>query len=59
MKGKLRKILSLALAVVLTAGALYLPAPADTVKAAGDEPEFNVRFTDMAGNPIEKATDMC
>lgn len=56
MKGKLRKILSLALAVVLTAGALYLPAPADTVKAAGDEPEFNVHFTDMAGNPIEKAT---
>lgn len=55
MKGKLRKILSLALAVVLTAGALYLPAPADTVKAAGDEPELGVRITDRQGTPIEKA----
>ena len=57
MKGKLRKILSLALAVVLTAGALYLPAPADTVKAAGDimEPEYSVRFEDVDGNVITKA----
>lgn len=55
MKGRVRKVLSLALAVILTVGALYLPAPADTVKAAGDEPEYSVRFEDEDGNVITKA----
>ena len=55
MRGKLKKLLSLCLAVVLTVGMMYLPTPADTVKAAGDDPEFNVRFTDMSGNPITTA----
>lgn len=55
MKGRVRKFLSLALAVILTVGALYLPAPADTVKAAGDEPEYSVRFEDTEGNVITKA----
>ena len=55
MRGKLRKLLSLCLAVVLTVGMMYLPTSADTVKAAGDEPEFNVRFTNLQGEEIETA----
>lgn len=55
MKGRVRKILSLALAVILTVGALYLPAPADTVEAAGDVPEYSVRFEDEDGSVITKA----
>lgn len=54
MKGRVRKILSLALAVVLTVGMMYLPVPADTVEAAGDEPELGVEITDRQGDPIEK-----
>lgn len=50
MKGKLKKILSLFLAVVLAAGAIQLPA--GTVKAAENEPQFGVRFTDLQGNEI-------
>lgn len=53
MKGKLKKILSLFLAVVLAAGAIQLPA--GTVKAAENEPQFGVRFTDLQGNEITKA----
>lgn len=53
MKGKLKKILSLFLAVALVAGMIQLPA--GRVKAAGTEPEFSIRFEDTKGNPITKA----
>lgn len=54
MRGKLRKILSLVLALVLTLG--VMPASVRSVEAAdGTKPELHIRFTDSKGNPIEKA----
>lgn len=50
MKGKLKKTLSLILAVALVAGMVKLPAR--SVKAAETEPQFGVRFTDLQGKEI-------
>lgn len=53
MKGKMKKLLSLALAVMMCAGMIQIPAK--TVKAAGP-PEFSVRFVSaLGGHPVTKA----
>lgn len=53
MKGRAKRLLSIALAVLMCVGMIQLPAK--TVKAA-DEPQFSIRFVSaLGGHPVTEA----